>query len=117
MPLFAYAAPIQPNKTAEFRQYVANLRGAGRKEYEESRQKAGFSRESIFLQQTPLGEVVVVVQEADNEQNALAALRGMIDSYNVSYFQRTRDINGYETVGPDTPRNELLLDFRSDTRP
>jgi hypothetical protein len=68
MPLFAFVAPIQPDKTAEFRQFVADLNGPRKKEYEESRKNAGFRQEAMFLQQTPLGEMVVLLQDAASEQ-------------------------------------------------
>jgi hypothetical protein len=114
MALYAFVAPIQPNKTEEFRQFIKDLNGSRKKEYEASRAKAGFQRESMFLQNTPKGEMVVVIQEADNQKDALESLRGMKDSFNVWYFQRLKDIHGIDLVGTDVPMNELLLDFRSD---
>jgi hypothetical protein len=112
MSLFVFAAPIQPEKTAEFRQYVANLGDGRREEYEASREEAGIRQEAIFLQQTPLGEMVVIVQDADNEADALGALREMRDPANAWYFQRMKDTNGADVVGSDVPANELLLDCR-----
>jgi hypothetical protein len=113
MPLFAFVAPIQPDKTAEFRQFVADLNGPRKKEYEESRKNAGFRQEAMFLQQTPLGEMVVLLQDAASEQEALTALRGMTDPFHVWYFQKMKDIHGVDIVGPETPVNELLLDYRA----
>ncbi len=112
MSLYAFMAPIQPGKTEEFRQFTADLGGARKKEYEASRKEAGFQRETIFLQKTPMGEMVVVVQEADNAEQALTSLRGMKDPFNMWYFQRMKDINGIDIVGTDVPMNELLLDCR-----
>jgi hypothetical protein len=114
MPLFVFASPIQPNKTAEFRQFVADLGGSRRKEYEALREDGGFRQEAIFLQQTPLGEMVVIVQDADSEQHALDALRGMTDPAHEWFFQRMKDVNGVDVVGSDVPANEVLLDYRSD---
>lgn len=112
MSLYAFVAPIQPNKTEEFRQFVADLNGPRKEEYEASREKAGFQRETIFLQNTPMGEMVVVIQEADSEQNALESLRGMKDPFHTWYFQKIKDIHGIDIVGSDVPMNELLLDYR-----
>ena len=114
MSLYAFVAPIQPNKTEEFRQFVKELNGSRKEEYESSRAKAGFQRESIFLQNTPNGEMVVVIQEADSQKDALDSLRGMKDSFNVWFFQKLKDIHGIDMVGSDVPMNELLLDYRSD---
>lgn len=112
MSLFAFVAPIQPDKSEEFRQFVADLNGSRKEDYEASRVKAGFRRETIFLQNTSKGEMVVVIQEADNERNALESLRGMNDPFHTWYFQKLKDIHGVDIVGSDVPMNELLLDYR-----
>jgi hypothetical protein len=112
MSLYAFMAPIQPGKTEEFRQFTTALSGVRKHEYEASRKQAGFTRETIFLQKTSMGEMVVVVQEADDPAKALESLRGMKDSFNGWYFQKLKDINGVDLVGSDIPMNELLLDCR-----
>jgi hypothetical protein len=117
MPLFAFVAPIEPNKTAEFRQFIADLNGSRKGEYETSRKNAGFSQEAMFLQKTTKGDMVVLVQDAPNQQVALDALRNMTDSFNHWYFQRLKDINGMDIAGLPMPQNEVLLDYRSDRVP
>jgi hypothetical protein len=114
MPMYAFVAPIQPNKTDEFRQFIKDLNGPRKAEYEAARKKAGFEQEAMFLQKTPMGDMVVVMQVADSQSAALEALRSMKDPFNVWYFQKLKDIHGVDIVGADVPLNELLLDFRSD---
>ena len=113
MSLYAFVAPIQPGKSAEYRQFVADLGGSRKKEYEDARKSAGFQRETIFLQKTPMGEMVVVVQEAESQAKAMESLRAMKDPFNVWFFERIKDIHGVDMVGTDVPTNELLLDYRS----
>jgi hypothetical protein len=113
MPLFAFVGPIAPNKTAEFRQFVADLNGSRKAEYEESRRSAGFRQEAMFLQKTPVGDMVVLIQDAESEKAALDSLRGMTDPFHVWYFKQMKDLQGVDLVGPITPQNELLLDYRS----
>jgi hypothetical protein len=113
MKLYAFVAPIQPGKTAEFRQFVGELEGSRKEEYEASRKSAGISRENIFLQTTPKGEMVAIVQEAETEKGALDSLRSMKDPFNVWFFQKLTEIHGLDVVGTDVPVNELLLDYRS----
>ena len=113
MQLYAFVAPIQPNKTAEFRQFVSELEGSRKTEYEASRKSAGFRRETMFLQKTPMGEMVVVIQEAESEAKALESLRSMTDPFHVWYFQKLKDIHGIDMAGSDVPSNELLLDYRA----
>jgi hypothetical protein len=114
MSLYAFTAPIQPGKTEEYRQFVADLGGPRRTDYENSRKNAGFHREAIFLQKTPMGDMVVIVQEADSEQAALDSLKNMKDPYNVWFFQKFKDLHGIDIAGSGLPSNELLLDYRQD---
>jgi hypothetical protein len=37
----------------------------------------------------------------------------MTDPFHVWYFQKMKDIHGVDIVGPETPVNELLLDYRA----
>jgi hypothetical protein len=113
MPLYAFVAPIQPNKTEQFRQFVSELSGSRKAEYEASKKSSGVSRETIFLQHTPMGQVAIVVQEAKDQAEALASLRSMKDPFHMWYFQRIKDVWDISFVGPDVPINELLLDYRA----
>ena len=113
MKLYAFVAPIQPGKTEAFRQFVSELRGSRKTDYEASRKNAGVARVNVFLQNTPMGEMVVVVQEAETEQGALDSLRAMKDPFNVWFFERVKDLHGIDMMGTDVPQNELLLDYRA----
>ncbi len=113
MKLYAFVAPIRPNKTAEFRQFVNGLQGSRKTEYEAAMKSAGFGRETMVLQNTPGGEMVVVIQEAESAQKALTSLCSMTDPFHVWYFQKLKDIHGIDVVGSDVPMNELLLDYRA----
>jgi hypothetical protein len=115
MPMYAFVAPIRPNKTEDFRRFVSELNGSRKTEYEDSRKKAGITRENIFLQKTSMGEMVAIIQEAETEQGALDSLRSMKDPFNVWYFQRLKDIHGADLVSAPLPVNELLLDYRTDS--
>jgi Family of unknown function (DUF6176) len=113
MKLYAFMAPVQPNKSQEFRQFVGELEGSRKKEFEASRVNAGVRRETMFLQKTAMGEMVVVIQEAESQEKALESLRSLKDPFNVWYFQKLKDIHGIDVVGTDVPMNELLLDYRA----
>jgi hypothetical protein len=89
MPLYAFIAPIQPNRAEDFRQFVKDLNGSRKAEYESSREKAGFRRESIFLQDTANGEMVVVIQEAESQRDALDSLRSIRSTSGTSRSSRT----------------------------
>jgi len=111
--LYAFVAPIQPGMNEEFRAFVAELSGSRKVEYEASKKSGGIERETIFLQRTPMGDMVVVVQEAEDPRKAVDSLKSMQDPFHVWYFQRLKDIHGTDVLGSGVPNNELLLDFRA----
>jgi len=60
---FAFAAPLQPGKTAAAREFAREAYTARQAEMAQSRASQGLTREAIFLNQTPAGDVVVVYLE------------------------------------------------------
>jgi hypothetical protein len=110
MPLFAFVVPLKPDKATAFRQFIADLNGPRKAEYEASRKNAGFRQEAVFLQRTPFGEMVVFVQDAETEQAALDALWGMTDSDHLSLLPSGMGARVLEDLA--APANELLLDYR-----
>jgi hypothetical protein len=72
---FAFAAPLQPGKTdagRRFAQQAYVVRGA---ELAQSRREKGITRETVFVNQTPMGDIVVVYVEGGDpvEGNRLFA--------------------------------------------
>jgi Family of unknown function (DUF6176) len=59
----AFAAPLQPGKTDAARQFAREAYVSRRAELAESRSAKGLTREAVFLNQTPNGDVVVVYLE------------------------------------------------------
>lgn len=62
MQTIAFAAPLLPGKTEADREALASCaNGDRRAEDEASRRRAGITRESVWIQSTPGGDVAVVV--------------------------------------------------------
>ncbi len=62
MPSIAFAAALLPGKTEVDRAALASVaNGERRAEHEASRKRAGITRESVWLQSTPNGDIAVVV--------------------------------------------------------
>ena len=71
MPMMAAVFPILPGKTDEWRTWIAELNGPRYQEFVESRRRAGV-HERTFLQQTPMGDLVIVTLEATIPSRHLA---------------------------------------------
>jgi hypothetical protein len=70
MALYAFVTPVLPGKVDEWRQLVAELTGPRRKEYEESRRRAGLRKELVWDQTTPMGDFAVVIFDTDDFEGA-----------------------------------------------
>jgi hypothetical protein len=66
MPLYAFVTPVLPGKVDEWRQLVAEMTGPRRKDYEESRRKAGLRKELVWDQTTPMGDLAAVIFDTDD---------------------------------------------------
>ena len=73
MPMMAVAFPILPGKTAEWRAWMDEINGPRRDEFDASRKAAGV-RERTFLQETPMGDLVLVTLEGDDPAHAFGKM-------------------------------------------
>ena len=67
MAVTTFAAPLLPGKTDAWKSAMAEINGARKEEYLQSRRSLGFTREVASLQQTPHGDFVVVFIAACSE--------------------------------------------------
>jgi hypothetical protein len=77
----AFAAPLQPGKADAARQFAREAYTARKSEMAESRSAKGLTRESVFLNQTPAGDVVVVYLEGADPVDANRQFAGSNSSF------------------------------------
>jgi len=109
----AFAAPLLPGKTDADREALAAAQsGAGKADHEASRRRAGITREAVWLQSTPDGDVAVVLIEAEDVGAALGALATSQEPYDVAFRDHIKDVHGMD-LSEGFPPPEQLLDFRA----
>jgi hypothetical protein len=75
MQTMAFVAPILPGKAQSDREAMESCAHGDRQaDHQASRMRAGITRESVWIQSTPDGDVVVVVLEAPDVQAAMEAV-------------------------------------------
>jgi hypothetical protein len=113
MQTIAFAAPLLPGKTDADREALASIaNGDRRPDHEASRRRVGITRESVWMQSTPSGDVAVVVIEAPDVQAAMMGLATSEEPFDRWFREHIRDVNGMDlTAGFEPP--EQLLDFRA----
>ena len=112
MALLAYAVPILPGKTDQWRQFIAELNGPRRREFEESRQRAGV-RERTFFQHTPQGDLVIATLEGEDPAGTMGRLLAGDDEFTRWFLQQVADIHGFDPTQPPPAPPELVVDSQA----
>jgi hypothetical protein len=108
----AFAAPLLPGKTEADRAALASCwQGERKAEHEASRKRFGITRESVWIQSTPGGDVAVVLLEAPDLQAAMGGLASSDEPFDRWFREHVRDVHGID-LAEDSPPPELAMDFR-----
>jgi hypothetical protein len=111
MASMAFALPLTPGKTEEWRRWSEELAGPRRAEYEASRRRLGVTVERAYLQHTPQGDLNVVYLESEDLGRAFQELAASQDPFDVWFRQRARDLfSGLDLAQPlPAPLSELVF--------
>lgn len=108
----AFAAPLLPGKTEADRSALSSCWNGDRKaEHEASRKRFGITRETVWIQSTPNGDLAVVLLEADDLEAALGGLATSEDPFDQWFREHVRDVHGID-LAEGGPSPELALDYR-----
>lgn len=114
MPSVTFAAPLLPGKTEQDRTDIGSCTPGGERQaaHEASRARHGITREAVWIQPTPAGDLAVVYIEADDLQAAFAGLGSSQDPFDVWFREQVRDVHGIN-LEDGFPPPEQILDFRA----
>jgi hypothetical protein len=89
MPAFAFALPILPGQEATIQRMSEELSASEslHNAYVESRRNLGITKEMVWLQSTPIGEMVIVYWETENPQNVLREIANSQDEFDARFRQ------------------------------
>ncbi len=87
MPAIAFALPILPGQEEVIKRLGGEVSGSGplRSAYEGSRRSLGITEEKVWLEQTPIGQMVVVYWETDDPQRALREMAESQDQFDSQF--------------------------------
>lgn len=112
MQSIGFIAPLLPGKTETDRSAMISCwRGERNEAYERSRRQLGITREAIFIQSTPNGDVAVVYWEAADIGAALKGLATSEDPFDRWFRDHVREVHGMD-VEDGFPPPEQVMDFR-----
>jgi hypothetical protein len=109
MPLMAIAIPILPGKTPEWRAFMEDVNGSRHEDFAESRRRAGV-HERAFLQQTPMGDLVIVTIEGDDPARSFGQLMTGTDEFSKWFTEHAMAVHGDFSVPASGSPSELVVD-------
>jgi hypothetical protein len=109
----AFAIPLLPRKTDIDRRAMRSCwQGDRRTAYEASRKRLGITREAVWIQHSPDGDVAVVHLEADDLNRALTGMGTSEDPFDRWLRQLGLEVHGID-LKAGFPPIEQVLDLHS----
>ena len=110
MQTYAFANPIQPGKTETWKGYVQEMTGPRKAELQASRKRVGLSKEEVWLQSTPQGDMAVVYWEADDIGKVFEGFMTSTDPFDKWFREKIlMEVHGMNPSGPMPPMNTQIL--------
>jgi hypothetical protein len=108
----AFAAPLLPGKTDAWRAWIAEMNGPRAAELADFNTRHGLTRHAAWLQQTPQGDLVVVIHEGPGGEGLMPSLVTSDNEFDVWFRDNAQELHGIDFSNPPPPP-ELGLDIRS----
>ena len=112
MAAIAFALPILPGQEEVIHRLGEEVSGPLRSAYEESRRSLGITEEKVWLQQTPIGKMIIVYWETDDPQRALREMADSQDQFDSQFRQLIETAAPALNFSDERPLpNELLFEW------
>ena len=111
MKTMAFAAPILPGKTEDWKNLCKDLQGPRKKEFTESRRRMGVKVERTYLQHTPGADMVIVSIEGDDAENFFKKLGSSADPFDAWFRKRVMEIHGTDLAKQSAAPSQPYMDF------
>jgi hypothetical protein len=105
--MYAFAVPIPAGKTEAARQFTETCLGARKAEYDDMQRRSGVTDESYWLQESPEGDVMIVVSDSDQTgfEQIMANPQTEFDRW---YREQIKDVFGVDPGEPWGERNRMI---------
>jgi hypothetical protein len=109
----AFALPILPGQGDAVRSISEEVSsGSLRSAYEGSRQSLGITQEKVWLQQTPIGESIIIYWETDDPQRVFREMADSQDQFDSQFRQLIETSAPALNFSDERPlSNELLFEW------
>lgn len=109
-----FALPILPGKTKDARAFMEELEGPRKKQYAASEQRIGIVKESWFLQETPMGDLLVAYMESPDFAKAVGMFVESTEDFDAWFKTRLLAVTGVDMNVPlPGPLSEQLSSYEA----
>lgn len=109
----ATALPVLPGKTNEWKKVVNEATGARRAELDEMHRRMNLTNTYWFLQQTPNGDIAIVVLEGEGAPTALANWAKSNQPFEVWFRDAIGATYGIDFSVPPPAMPEVFYEFHN----
>ncbi|MDT5364167.1 MAG: hypothetical protein QOC69_5929 [Mycobacterium sp.] len=110
MTAIGFVVPVLPGKEQADRDWMDEMDGPRREEYESVWKKHGVSRHACWQQVTPDGTVDVVFLEADDIPAAMEGITSSDDVFSEWFRGRVKDVHGIDLTSESPPESTQIHD-------
>ena len=113
MQAVAFVLPLLPGKTeTDRRAMISCWQGDRKADHQASRERHGITREAVWVQQTPGGDVAVVYLEAKDLEAAFEGMATSEEPFDRWFSEHVTDVHGINLEEGLAPPDQIL-DFSS----
>ncbi len=111
----AVAVPILPDQLEAWKAWNQELLGPRREEFEDFSKRMGLTRHRVWLMQSPMGAMAIVVHEGPGEATFMGQMGSSDHSFDTWFRECVTKFHGFDfSQPPPGPPPELLLDVSTE---
>jgi cellobiose-specific phosphotransferase system component IIA len=108
----ATAYMVLPGKTEKAKTFMKSLRTNHAKDFAALEKKLKTTKEAIFLEHTPQGDIIIDYFESSNPQKSIEIMAKLNDKFTAWMKDQIKDITGFDVnTMAHEPLPEQLLKF------
>jgi hypothetical protein len=113
MESFAFVFPVLPGKAEQARVFGKDVMGPRASEMDASRRPLGVTREAVWINETPMGDMGIVLIEGENVAEANRRFAASTEPFDVWFKETVLDFSGVDFSEPLPAMSETLYDNRA----
>jgi len=107
-----FALPVISGKTEDARAFFKELEASRKTEFARSEERIGIPKESWYLQQTPMGDLLIGYMESPDFARALDLFASSRDEFDIWFKRRLAEVTGADLNSPPAgPMSEQLSSY------